>query len=163
MRRISIFLCVLLFPASVFSQSAAMHTVAVLDLQIAMRAALRAVEVCTEAGHQVGASVVDRFGVEQVTLRSNMGGAHVAETARRKAWTAASFNMPTLDLDTLAEPGRAWGLVTVPGAVTLGGGLPIVSQSGELLGGIGVAGGGGGDNEAQCAKAGLDAIADQLK
>jgi uncharacterized protein GlcG (DUF336 family) len=32
-----------------------------------------------------------------------------------------------------------------------------------LLGAIGVAGGGGGENEAKCAKAGLDAIADQLK
>jgi len=163
MGRMSILLGAILFPASAFSQSAAMHTVAVLDMQIAMRAALRAVEVCTEAGYQVGASVVDRFGVEQVTLRSNMGGAHVAETARRKAWTAASFNMPTRDLDTLVGDGKSWGLVTIPGAVPLGGGLPIVSQSGELLGGIGVAGGGGGENEAQCAKAGLDAIADQLK
>jgi uncharacterized protein GlcG (DUF336 family) len=163
MRSALVFLAILLFPVPAISQSAATHMVEVLDMQLAMRAALRAVEVCNEAGFQAGASVVDRFGVEQVTLRSNMGGAHVAETARRKAWTAASFNQPTSDLDPLAGEGGEGNLAAIPGALPLGGGLPIVSRSGALLGGIGVAGGGGGENEAKCAKAGLDAIADQLK
>ncbi len=163
MQRILVFLAAALLSGASMAQSSATHQVAVLDLQLAMKAALRAVVVCNEAGHQVGVSVVDRFGLEQVTLRSNMGGAHVADTARRKAWTAATFNMPTEELDKLAEGSEPWELQTIPGVVPLGGGLPIVSQSGELLGGIGVAGGEGGDVEAKCAKAGLDAIADELK
>ncbi|WP_269580592.1 GlcG/HbpS family heme-binding protein [Roseibium sp. Sym1] len=163
MRRALIFLALVLLPAPVHSQSAATHAVEVLDLQLAMRAALRAVEVCNEAGYQAGASVVDRFGVEQVTLRNNMGGAHVGEAARRKAWTAASFNLPTSELEQLAAGGGGAALAAMPGVVPLGGGLPIVTGAGELLGAIGVAGGGGSENEAQCARAGLDAIADQLK
>ncbi|MCX2725856.1 heme-binding protein [Roseibium salinum] len=163
MRRIVIFLGVILFPVSALSQSAAVHTVSVLDLQVALRAALRAVEVCSEAGHQAAASVVDRFGVEQVTLRNNMAGAHAAEAARRKAWTAASFNMPTSEIDETETGGDVSGTTGIPREVPIGGGLPIVSQSGELLGGIGVAGGGSGETEAKCARAGLDAIADQLK
>lgn len=128
-----------------------------------MRAALRAVEVCNEAGFQAGASVVDRFGVEQVTLRSNMGGPHVTEAARRRAWTAASFNQPSSELQTLAGAGGETGPNAMPGVPATGVGLPIVSKSGTLLGGIGVAGGGGSENEAKCAKAGLDAISEQLK
>ncbi|MHA7776994.1 GlcG/HbpS family heme-binding protein [Roseibium sp. M-1] len=161
MRRALMVLAILLVPSPGISQTAATHPVEVLDLQLAMRAALRAVEVCNEAGFQAGASVVDRFGVEQVTLRSNMGGAHVAEAARRKAWTAASFNLPTAELQQRAASGGEAGLNAIPGALALTGGLPIVSKSGTLLGGIGVAG--GGENEAKCAKAGLDALADQLK
>jgi len=153
---------VLLLPGGVQAQSAATHAVSVLDLQLAMRAALRAVEVCNEAGFQAGASVVDRFGIEQVTLRSNMGGAHVTESARRKAWTAASFNLPTSELEQRSH-GEDANLAAVPGVLPVGGGLPIVTGSGRLIGGIGVAGGGGSENEAKCAKAGLDAIADQLK
>jgi len=163
MRRALMLLAILVFPMPSYSQSAATHPVEVLDLQLAMRAALRAVEVCSEAGFQAGASVVDRFGVEQVTLRNNMGGAHVAEAARRKAWTAASFNQPSTELQSLAGTGGEAGLNTMPGALATGVGLPIVSKSGALLGGIGVAGGGGSENEAKCAKAGLDAITEQLK
>lgn len=152
-----------LLPAPAFSQSSATHAVEVLDLQLAMRAALRAVEVCNEAGYQAGAAVVDRFGVEQVTLRNNMGGALVSETARAKARTAASFNTSTLVLEQQVAEGSAGDLGAMPGVVPIGGGLPIVTSSGALLGAIGVAGGGGSENESKCAKAGLDAIADQLK
>jgi uncharacterized protein GlcG (DUF336 family) len=160
MRHLSVIMAVLLAPAPGAAQSGATHAVEVLDLQLAMRAALRAIEVCNEAGYQAGASVVDRFGVEQVTLRSNMGGAYVGEAARHKAWAAASFNLPTQELEGRPEGG---GGANGADMTHHGVGLPIVSRSGDLLGGIGVAGGGGSKNEAQCAKAGLDAIAQQLK
>lgn len=124
MRRALMFLAIVLLPVPANSQSAATHMVEVLDMHLAMRAALRAVEVCNEAGFQAGASVVDRFGVEQVTLRSNMGGAHVAETARRKAWTAASFNLPSSELGSLAGPGEETSLAAIPGALPLAGGCP---------------------------------------
>ena len=163
MRRALMVFLILLLPKPAVSQSAPIRAVDVLDLQLAMRAVFRAVEVCNEAGFQAGASVVDRFGVEQITVRSKMGGAHVTEAARLKAQTAASFNLPTSELQTMAATGGEGGLNAIPGVLALGGGLPIVSRSGALLGGIGVAGGDGSENEAKCAKAGLDAIADQLK
>ncbi|WFE91381.1 heme-binding protein [Roseibium porphyridii] len=163
MHRLLLLLGALVLSWSAVAGSAATHRVSVLDMQLAMKAALRAVLVCNEAGHQVGVSVVDRFGLEQVTLRSNMGGAHVTDAARRKAWTAATFNLPTSEIDALAQDEAREDLRTLSGVLALAGGLPIVSQSGELLGGIGVAGGEGTENEAKCAEAGLDAIAEQLK
>lgn len=152
-------------PAPAPAHASGTHTVEVMDLQLAMKAALRAILVCNEAGYQVGVSVVDRFGIEQATLRSNMGGAYVTETARRKAWTAAIYNTP----ETMPVPERISGRQGVPlggeapGMLPLSGGVQILSQTGESLGGIGVAGGGGGEIESECAQAGLDAIADQLK
>ena len=163
MHRALVILAVLLFPGSGAAQSGATHAVEVLDLQLAMRAALRAIEVCSEAGFQAGASVVDRFGVEQVTLRSNMGGAYVGEAARHKAWAAASFKLPTQDLEGSGKANEMGGRMDGAAMAPHGVGLPIVSRSGDLLGGIGVAGGGGSENEVQCAKAGLDAIEQQLK
>ncbi|WP_209015894.1 heme-binding protein [Roseibium sp. RKSG952] len=134
-----------------------------LDLGTALIAAAKSIETCNADGHPVGVSVVDAFGVEQVTLRSNLGGPHVADTARRKARTAVTFNMNTMELNRIAQQGEPWGLRTVPDVVLLGGGLPIRSANGDLLGGIAVAGGGGGANEEICARAGLDAIAEYLE
>lgn len=164
-RRIAALTAALLVSLPTLAQPSGIHTVEVMDLQLAMKAALRAILVCNEAGYQVGVSVVDRFGIEQATLRSNMGGAYVTETARRKAWTAATGNAP----ETMPVPEKISGregalaVAAAPGMLPLPGGVAIRSNSGDMLGGIGVAGGGDGDIESECARAGLDAIADQLK
>ncbi|TYC55816.1 heme-binding protein [Rhodobacterales bacterium] len=148
------------------AQSSGTHTVEVMDIQLAMKAALRAILVCNEAGYQVGVSVVDRFGIEQATLRSNMGGAYVTDRARQKAWTAAIYNAPAGALKpekASASETAALAAAASPGAVPVPGGIPILSSSGQMLGGIGVAGGGGSETEAECARAGLDAIRDHLE
>jgi uncharacterized protein GlcG (DUF336 family) len=44
----------------------------------------------------------------------------------------------------------------------LGGGLPIYAGS-QVIGGIGVGGAPGGDKDAACAEAGVDAIRDRLR
>lgn len=54
------------------------------------------------------------------------------------------------------------GLELVPGTAAFPGGLPIMTASGKHIGGIGVSGA-SGDQDEQCAQVGLDAVKDLLK
>lgn len=117
---------------------------------------------CREAGYQITVAVVDRFGLLQVVMRDQYAGAHTIDTAIGKARTAASFRSGTLELERSISDGTIGeALREIPGAVILGGGLPIQS-AGSLVGGIGVSGAPGGDLDEACAQDGLDTISDRL-
>ena len=138
-------------------------TFQVLKPELALQMAEAAMESCRDAGYQVGVTVVDRFGLPQVFLRDRYAGAHVFETSRRKAWTAASFRTPTADLAASTAPGEpASAIRQLSEALTLGGGLPVIEGGGGLVSGIGVSGAPGPDLDAICAQAGIDAIADEI-
>lgn len=135
----------------------------VLKPEVALTAATAAMEFCRANGYQVGVTVVDRFGVPQVFVRDRFAGAHVWETATRKAWTAVSFRSSTTDLDIATKPGTlAEGIRHISQALPLGGGLMIEEGGGSLVGGIGVSGAPGPDIDDTCAQAGIDAIADDI-
>jgi uncharacterized protein GlcG (DUF336 family) len=90
-----------------------------------------------------------------------MAGAplHSMDIATDKAYTAASFGLPTGRWqEALASHSDAvrQGLVLRPRFVAFGGGLPITA-SGARLGGIGVSGGSEAQDEA-IAQAGLQAL-----
>ena len=76
----------------------------VLKPEIAIKAAISAMNFCQDEGYQVGVSVVDRFGLTQAFIKSRYAGLHVQETATRKAWTSVSFRTPTLSLDESTQP-----------------------------------------------------------
>jgi len=129
-----------------------------LSPEIALKAARAAMDHCREQGLQVGVAVVDRGGGMQVFLRDRLAGAHVEETARRKAWTAASFKIDTLTLGTQTGPGTiSAGIRDLSMPLALGGGVPI-EAAGTLVGGIGVSGAPGPDLDDLCARAGIAAI-----
>ncbi len=136
------------------------YGIELLRMEVALVAAAEAVEMCVAAGHPVAAAVVDRLGQTVVTLRADGGRPHALEAARRKAWTAASFGIPSSELGERAG-GEDAGLRAIPGIMPLGGGFPIKRADGTLLGAIGVAGAGGTDQEEACARAGLAAIGQQ--
>lgn len=131
--------------------------------EAATTAARAALEHCRGLGYQVAVAVVDRTGVLQAFVRDRYAGAHTVETAMNKAWTAASFKLPTAALGTETQPGRPMsGLRSLPRVLAAGGGLPV-EAGGTLLGGIGVSGAPGGDADDACAKAGIGAIADAIE
>jgi len=135
----------------------------VLKPELAMTAAVAAMEYCRAGGYQVGVTVVDRFGTPQAFVRDRFAGAHVWETATRKAWTAVSFRSGTTELDQATQPGMiAAGIRHLSQALPLGGGLMIEEGGGSLVGGIGVSGAPGPDLDDECAQAGIDAIADEI-
>jgi len=84
---------------------------------------------------------------------------HSIDIAIDKAYTAASFGLPTSQwhaaLQTHSDAVRE-GIVRTPRFVAFGGGLPL-NEAGQRIGGIGVSGGSEAQDEA-CAQAGLAAI-----
>lgn len=131
--------------------------------ETALRAAQAALESCRKAGYQTGIAVVDRNGVLQAFLRDRYAGAHTVEVAADKAWTSASFKIPTMALAAETQAGKPMsGIRTAHDRVAaLGGGLPI-EAGGSLVGAIGVSGAPGGEADEACARAGIKAIEDAL-
>jgi uncharacterized protein GlcG (DUF336 family) len=128
----------------------------------ALIAASAALESCRAEGFQVAVAVVDRMGILQVLIRDRYAGAHTPETARRKAWTAASFRTNTSEMVEVTHAGQPQsGVRQVPGALMLGGGM-IIEAAGSLVGAIGVSGAPAGEFDDSCAIAGIEAIEDLI-
>ncbi len=85
------------------------------------------------------------------------------EVATLKAETASTTGLSTLSLLHIArlDKNPTHGIESIPGIVITEGGEPIVTQSGALIGGVGVSGATPAQDGA-CARAGLAAIADEL-
>ena len=140
----------------------ALVTYKALKPEVALKMAQAAMKSCQDGGYQVGVAVVDRFGNLQVFLRDRFAGAHTVETATRKAWTAVSFRTNTSELDEATRPGEiSAGIRFIGQALPLGGGM-MVESGGSLVAGIGVSGAPGPDIDDECARAGIDAIEDEL-
>jgi uncharacterized protein GlcG (DUF336 family) len=130
--------------------------------EIAIKAAIAAMNSCEEAGYQVGVAVVDRFGLTQAYIKTRYAGLHVQETAERKAWTAVSFRTPTIELDkSTSTESEAFGIRFISKPLPLGGGVPIEAE-GSIVAGIGVSGAPGAELDDECARAGIAAIEDEL-
>lgn len=75
------------------------------------------------------------------------------QIAQTKARAAALFRRPTKEMADQVQSGAGLGIVTLPGAIAVAGGIPIVVD-GKMIGAIGVSGG-TSDQDAQAAAAGL--------
>ncbi|MEF8792383.1 GlcG/HbpS family heme-binding protein [Thiohalorhabdus sp.] len=130
--------------------------------QMAVKAAKEAVKDCREREVQVTAVVVDGGGNTQALMRARYAGPHTIDTAISKAWTAVSFRTDTVELGTMAKPGKTgYGLQNLPKVTILGGGKQIMA-GGRVIGGIGVSGAPSGKIDDKCATAGIDAIRKDL-
>lgn len=144
------------------AEDSGMFSIQSLTPDTALKAASAALAKCRADGYQVAIAVVDRMGNMQVMLRDRFAGAHTPETARRKAWTAASFRTNTTDLVAFSQPGQVQsGIRQIPQVLMVGGGM-IIESAGSLVGAIGVSGAPGGDFDDKCASAGIAAIEDAL-
>ncbi|NNU79245.1 heme-binding protein [Halovulum dunhuangense] len=131
--------------------------------EVALEMAQAALEHCRAEGFQVGVAVVDRMGVPQIFLRDRFAGAHVHETAMRKAWTAASFRTDTVTLDQNTRPETvSGGIRHISQALPLGGGVPVESAEGSIVAAIGISGAPTPEADDACARAGIEAIADLI-
>jgi len=121
-----------------------------------------AIESCGAEGYAVAAVVVDRAGETMVAMRADNAAPHTMENARRKAYTALSFRMPTsvyakryADNNPVVRQ-----QVTLPSVIAIPGGLPV-KVGDDVIAGVGVSGSPGVDEP--CVQAGIDKVADQLK
>jgi uncharacterized protein GlcG (DUF336 family) len=153
----------LLLLAPVAQAQNALVTYKSLTPEVALDLARAALNDCRERGFQIAVTVVDRFGVAQVTLRDRFAGAHTVPTATAKAWTAVSFRTNTGELVALTQPGMPQaGVRGLPGVAIIAGGITI-EAGGSLLGAVGDSGAPGGDADEACAKAGIEAVREKLE
>jgi len=153
----------LLGASALQAQPAAHYSVRLMTPEIALKATQAAIAHCRAQGHQVAVAVVDRSGLLQALLRDRFAGAHTPEVATDKAWTAASFRIPTAALARETQAGQPMsGIRQRARVMAIGGGLPI-EAGGAVLGAIGVSGAPGGDADDACAKAGIQAVIDELE
>jgi len=147
---------------SAHAEDGALATFKVLKPEVALELAQAALKACRDAGFQVAVAVTDRAGVTQVILRDQLAGSHTPETARRKAWTAASFRTDTMTMMKETQAGKEQsGVRFVREALMIGGGVPVTA-AGSMVGAVGVSGAPGGDQDEKCAKAGIAAIEERL-
>ena len=149
----------MLLGLALLSQSAAaLPRPADLDLASANSLAGAAIAACRAQGRAIVVSVVDRGGNLVAVQRSDGVGPHNLDASRRKAYTALSTRSSTLDLarNAALDP-DARNLATLPELLLLGGGMPLRAQE-QVVGAIGVAGGGGAVNDHACALAAIAAV-----
>ena len=146
-------LCLLASPAH-----AQLRKVNDLSLAAANTLANAAMATCQAQGRHIAVTVLDRGGNLVAVQRADGVGPHNTEASRRKASTALSTKNDTQALAVAARgnPDMA-NLTTLPELLLLGGGLPLLAQ-GQVVGAIGVAGGGGAQQDRACAQAALTAI-----
>ena len=129
-----------------------------LSLAAANTLANAAMAACQAQGRHIAVTVLDRGGNLVAVQRADGVGPHNTEASRRKAYTALSTKNDTQALAVAARgnPDMA-NLTTLPELLLLGGGLPLRAK-GEVVGAIGVAGGGGALPDRACALAALAAV-----
>ena len=131
-----------------------------MSLDTALKAAQAAIEACRKEGVQIAVTVIDRGGAAQVVLRDVLAADLTLKVSQAKAYAAMSFVTPTSQLEgRFTTP---FGPASVGGVVIAAGGLPI-QAGGELVGAIGVSGAPSGQIDERCARAGFDAISEDLE
>ena len=132
---------------------------AVLDTETAQQLVAAGLSQCAKDGYHVTVAVVDRSGVLKALARHEQAGPHTVESARKKAFTAASMGVVTAELaNNIADKPALFGLREMhPDLLILGGGVPVRVKE-QLVGGIGIGGAPGGHLDQACAEAALNAV-----
>lgn len=123
-----------------------------ITIEQAKKIASGVVAECAKNKWNVAVAVVNTHGSLVYYERMNNTQSASARIAVDKASNAAMYRRPTRAfVDAIAKAGPA--VMTLPGVVASPGGVPIFS-GGRVIGGVGVSGV-TGDQDEQCAKAGL--------
>jgi uncharacterized protein GlcG (DUF336 family) len=129
-----------------------------IDLPTAERAIDAAAARAKELGLAMSIAVVDEAG-DLCAFRRMQGTPRLTiEIAINKAYTSASFGMPTHAWFDLIkdDPPLLHGITHTPRLIVFGGGYPI-THDGQVIGAIGLSGG-HYTQDMDCARAGLAAI-----
>ena len=132
-----------------------------ITLALAQTIANAAIAQCRSMGYKISVTVVDREGLPIVMMRDDGAGLNTPEGSDRKAYTARAFSQPSAAfVKRLEDRPETVGSRHYSRVLALDGGLPI-KVGDEIVGAVGVSGTPGKDDD--CARAGIDKVADQLK
>lgn len=147
--------CALLLAAAVPAQVRAQSYGSDITIDAAKKVAAGTVAECTKNNWRVAVAVVDTHGALVYFEKINDTQIASVRIAIAKARAAATYRRPTrVFADVIAKGGAA--LTTLPGVIGSPGGVPIVID-GKIAGAVGVSGV-TGDQDEQCAKAGVGAL-----
>jgi uncharacterized protein GlcG (DUF336 family) len=128
-------------------------TTKTLTLDAALEMSERVFSMASKMDKKVSLAILDASGTTVLLLKDDMVGPHNTDAARKKAFTALSTKTPTLLLLRNADKTtETRNLNTVSDLLLLSGGIPIYFK-GEIIGSIGVAGGGSPENDDLIARA----------
>src|SRR5215469_1630279 len=130
-----------------------------ISIKMALVIAETALNECTP---RVSVAVLDRAGRLRVFLQGDGASPHNLELARRKAYTALTFQRTSAEWATRTETTLS-GQRMLADVIPLQGGVPIKAGE-DTIGAVGLSGAPmGGAQEEACAKAGIAKVADQLR
>jgi uncharacterized protein GlcG (DUF336 family) len=117
----------------------------------------------SEGWRKVNIAIYDEGANLKLFRRQDGAYLHSVKISQLKGHTSAGLPRSTRSLGVLnyKNPEKPYGIEEVPGLVIFPGGLPIITRTGYQIGGVGVSGA-TGDQDEQCARAGIDAIREQL-
>ena len=156
-----------LFGLVVCGSAQAIESKSVLTLDMAKKIADACESLQQEKGFRpVNIAIHDDGGNVKLFRRQENAFLGSILVATMKATTSSSFPFTSRLFGELAygkagAPGPVPGIAELSGHAAFPGGIPIITKSGAHIGSVGVSGA-SGDEDEQCAQAGLDAIADML-
>ena len=135
------------------STNAKITTKPILTLDTASKMANSCISLAKEKGWKVNIAIYESPG--SLKYYASMDGTYPAseEISRLKGKTSAGLPYSTAELRDMAFEGDSAnnGILTLPGVILLKGGFPIILDDGTHVGGVGVSGDSGG-NDDNCAK-----------
>lgn len=149
-----------LLPAFVSAEEAMTVSIKRMKMETALRIAQAAIAQCRKEGVQIAVTVVDRAGQVQVVLRDVLAMDITVPISKQKAHTAMAFNSATSALEGRFK--QPYMVPKLDGLMVSAGGVPV-NIGGTILGGIGVSGAPSGLTDEKCAKAGLNAVREDLE
>ncbi|PKB65098.1 MAG: hypothetical protein BZY82_09630 [SAR202 cluster bacterium Io17-Chloro-G3] len=135
--------------------------IAEMTLEMAEKAIAAARSKAKEIGAPMAVSVVDGAGRLVMFVRGEGTGFFTPESTKGKAVAAAALRRPTAELGNFGGNPTTLAIYAsiVPGGFwPASGGCPVV-RNGQLIGAVGC-GGGSGEQDHECAQAGVDALTD---
>jgi uncharacterized protein GlcG (DUF336 family) len=133
-----------------------------ISLQAARALADASIACARKDGYDVSVAVVDRAGVLKVLMRGDQANPHNAELARKKAYTARTYGVTTMEFRNRTKGTDLEGQRDLTDIIPLGGGVPIIVGN-ERVGGLGLSGAPTQEADDKCAHEALKSAASQLK
>jgi uncharacterized protein GlcG (DUF336 family) len=142
-----------------------------LPYEVALEAAQAAIAKCKAAGMHVSVSVMNSSGMELVLIHDELASIHGAYSAHAKAYTVLSYSYSSGETTSAdiakritKDPAAIARISGIPGLILAPGGV-LIKFGNETVGAIGVGGtpGGVAVGDEECAKAGIEKIAERLK
>lgn len=133
-----------------------------MSLQIARALADASIACAKQDGYDVSVAVVDRAGDLTLLMRGDMANPHNAELARRKAYTARTYGVSTMEFRNRTNGTDLAGQRELVDIIPLGGGLPVMIGM-ERIGGLGLSGAPTQEADDKCAAQAIKSAAAMLK